>query len=52
VTRLNDAPIVCEGCVTGMSHAYALLVPKHKSARDVYVLLHRAGGVVEQYNSD
>ncbi len=35
--RLNDAPIRCVECTTGESADYHFFLPKHKSARRVYV---------------
>jgi len=43
-TQLNSALIRCEECVTGVGHAYATIIPKHKSGRGIYVELLRVNG--------
>lgn len=41
-TQLNFVPIPCTECITAGSAAYSTLIPKHKSARNVYLeVLHR-----------
>jgi hypothetical protein len=45
---LNDAPIRCLECTTGLGASYAFIVPKHKSGKDIYleVLVLRAPSVI------
>jgi len=35
--QLNDAPIPCTQCVTGLGASYSFIVPKHKSGRNLFV---------------
>ena len=45
-TQMNFAPIPCEECITGASHTYTLVIPKHKSGRNVFVeMIHLTGHV-------
>ena len=48
-TQLNLTPIVCEECVTGQSHDYTFLVPKHKSGKNLYIELIRQNGMIERW---
>ena len=36
-TRLNTVPIPCTACITGESASYSTFIPKHKSARNIYL---------------
>ena len=47
--QLNAVLIPCEECVTGGSHTYAYIVPKHRGAHTLYVELVRQGGAIERY---
>jgi len=42
----NTAPIRCEECITGGSHIYSFVIPKHKSGRNVFVELIRMNGTI------
>lgn len=47
--QLNAVLIPCEECVTGSSHTYAYIVPKHRGAHTLYVELVRLDGAIERY---
>ena len=36
-TRLNTVPIPCTQCITGGGDTYTTFIPKHKSARNIYL---------------
>jgi len=46
-TQLNSALIRCEECVTGVGHAYATIIPKHKNGRGIFLETLRLNGTVE-----
>ncbi|HEU4401318.1 MAG TPA: thrombospondin type 3 repeat-containing protein, partial [Candidatus Polarisedimenticolia bacterium] len=43
-TRQNQALIPCRACVSGDPAAYAFIIPKHKSARNLYLQVVLADG--------
>jgi hypothetical protein len=46
-TQINNEPVPCHECTTGLGHTYGYLVPKHKSGRNLYVeMLFSDGRVV------
>jgi len=47
--QLNPALIPCEECVTGMSHTYSTIIPKHKSGRNVFLEVLRLNGTVQVF---
>jgi len=48
-TQLNPASIACRECVTGLPQNYAFFVPKHKSAKNLFIELIRRNGVIEPW---
>jgi N-acetylneuraminic acid mutarotase len=44
LTRLNNALIPCEECVTRQGHAYFFVIPKHKSGQNVFIEAVRSSG--------
>jgi len=49
VSTLNTFLIPCTECITAASRSYQFFVPKHKSNRNIYVMLLRRNGVFEVY---
>ena len=47
--QLNPALIPCEECVTGLSHTYSTIIPKHKSGRNVFLEVLRLNGTVQVF---
>ena len=44
---INPVLIPCEGCNDGASHDYMYIVPKHKSAKSLYLLVHSSDGTIQ-----
>lgn len=42
-------PIPCTQCVTGLGDTYVFIVPKHKSASNLFVESVRDGGAVDRF---
>lgn len=45
-TQLNAAIIPCQMCSSGLAAAYAYIIPKHKSGKDIYLEMIRVDGSV------
>ncbi|HEV8701853.1 MAG TPA: thrombospondin type 3 repeat-containing protein [Candidatus Polarisedimenticolia bacterium] len=45
----NMALIRCEPCITGDSHQYSFIVPKHKSGHNIFIEMLRLNGTVEVF---
>jgi hypothetical protein len=45
----NTALIRCEECITGSGHAYSVVIPKHKSGKNVFVEMLHINGTVELF---
>ena len=45
-TQLNPALILCKQCVTGAGDIYVLIIPKHKSERNIFIQMLRGDGSV------
>ena len=47
--QLNPVLIPCEECITGVGHAYADVIPKHKSGHNIFVEQLRLNGSVQVF---
>jgi hypothetical protein len=48
-TKLNDVMIPCQECVSGLGSSYSVLVPKHKSSRNIFVDMLLVGGTARTF---
>jgi len=48
-TRLNNAIIPCQECVTGLGASYSFIVPKHKSGRDLFIVQVMRDGTTKDF---
>jgi len=48
-TQFNTALIRCEECVTGIGHAYAFVIPRHKSGHDLFIEMVQVDGTVQVF---
>jgi len=48
-TQQNTAIVRCEECITGASHSYSFIVPKHKSGHNIYIEMLRQNGAVQVF---
>jgi hypothetical protein len=44
ITRLNQAPIPCVECSSGLGASYSTIVAKHKSGKSIYLEVVHQGG--------
>lgn len=48
-TQMNLALLPCVECVTGVSHTYSFLVPKHRGNKSIFIETVRLDGKIETY---